>query len=259
MIRTSVYYLREYIQKERSPADIAKEHDTYPNKIRREIQSFGYRLRDKSTAQKVAIKHGRNSHPTEGKTRSADERRKISASMAKAWDDMDDIERRRRTEIGKRQWAKMPKAKREEFKRLAAKAVRQASEEGSKLERFIATGLGTAGYNILFHIPTMLGKEEKVMVDILIPDMKVAIDVHGPTHFMPIWGEERLEKTEKEDAEKMKLFVSNGFVFFRVIHMAKTVSEVDKQVLLEVILAKLENIKNKFPKRGERLVQLEVN
>jgi very-short-patch-repair endonuclease len=249
-LRTKAYYKKEYIEKERSPADIADEHNTYPNKIRREIRSFGFTLRDKSEAQKAAIKNGRHLHPTKGKTRDITVRHKISASMARVWDDMSDGERSRRVQIGKTQWKQTSPAKKEEFKKLAAKAVRDASEHGSKLEQFIRDKLIEAGFYVEFHATI-----DDCKVDLYLEHNGVVVDIHGPTHFLPIWGEEYLAKRQEEDERKIKLFIDKGLTFIRVVHAAKTISEVDKIVLLERIVS---CVVNPPKKKKDKLIQLEV-
>lgn len=80
-MRTKPYYQKEYVEKERSIHDLAREHKTYPNKIRREILECGYALRDKSAAQKAALKSGRHKHPTKGRKRPLEVRLKISATI----------------------------------------------------------------------------------------------------------------------------------------------------------------------------------
>lgn len=253
-LRNKTYYLEEYVKKERSPADIARELNTYPNRIRKDLKGYGIPLRDKSAAQSAAIKSGRHSHPTKGKERDPETKMKISASMARMWDSMDEAERERRVEIGKSQWGMMSETQKKSFKEKAAKAVRLASEEGSKLELYIFDGLSFAGYIPAFHVTY-----DEFSVDMMLDSVRAVIDIHGPTHFVPIWGEERLAKTQIEDERKMKYFIDNDFVFFRVVHMAKTISEVDKSVLLDMIIKRLKLIKESFPSHDERLIQLEVN
>jgi hypothetical protein len=75
------YYRREYDEKERSTHDIAEEHETYPNKIRRELISLGFRPRSKSEAQSAALRHGRHPHPTKGHPLPDDVKDKIRRSV----------------------------------------------------------------------------------------------------------------------------------------------------------------------------------
>ena len=68
----------EYTKKEKSTHKIAEEMGTYPNKIRRILIKNGVILRDKSSAQSIAIDSGRHSHPTKGRRRTEDERIKAN-------------------------------------------------------------------------------------------------------------------------------------------------------------------------------------
>ena len=70
--------IKLYNEDNHSTYEIAKRMKTYPNKIRRTLIKHGYELKNKSEAQKVALEKGRSSHPTMGKTRSREEKIKIS-------------------------------------------------------------------------------------------------------------------------------------------------------------------------------------
>ena len=94
----------EMYEKGMSPGSIAKQLDTYPNKIRRLLQKQGKQLRDSSEAQKNALKTGSAKHPTAGKVRSKSDRMKISGGMMDFWDKMSEKEKKRRTQIAKENW-----------------------------------------------------------------------------------------------------------------------------------------------------------
>ena len=79
-----------YDDQDLSTYQIAKELETYPNKIRRILIKHGKELKSKSEAQKVALKTGRSKHPTEGRERSHVEKLSISRSMSSYWDEMDE-------------------------------------------------------------------------------------------------------------------------------------------------------------------------
>ena len=61
------FIIDQYMNKNKSTYEIAQELKTYPNKIRRALKTLGVDLRDRSTAQTVAIASGRHEHPTKGK------------------------------------------------------------------------------------------------------------------------------------------------------------------------------------------------
>jgi hypothetical protein len=61
---------KSYIEEKKSFAQIAENVGTYANKIRRDATKFNIDIRDKSEAQKNALKNGNIEHPTKGKKRS---------------------------------------------------------------------------------------------------------------------------------------------------------------------------------------------
>ena len=128
------FIIDQYTNHNKSTYEIAQELKTYPNKIRRALNSLGVDLRDKSKAQTVAIQSGRHEHPTKGKKRTEAEKIAISNGMANYWDDMEDTERERRSKLSKKQWQEMSEEEKANLRKLAAEAVRKASKEGSKIE-----------------------------------------------------------------------------------------------------------------------------
>ena len=98
---TKEFLVEQYLVKKRSFADIAKQLGTYPNKIRRQAIKMGIVPRDKKTAQTEALKTGRHKHPTLGTKRNSKIKEKISESMGKVWENMDQKERSYRSKIGK--------------------------------------------------------------------------------------------------------------------------------------------------------------
>jgi intein-encoded DNA endonuclease-like protein len=66
-----------------STYQIAKDLNTYPNKIRRILHKNGIELKTRSEAQKNAIDKGLVNLPTKGKQRSKEEKIKISFGMKK--------------------------------------------------------------------------------------------------------------------------------------------------------------------------------
>jgi very-short-patch-repair endonuclease len=51
----------------------------------------------------------------------------------------------------------------------------------------------------------------KLEIDILIEELKLAIEINGPTHYAPIFGATRLETTQKRDAIKTDYLLNNGY------------------------------------------------
>ena len=250
------FLIEQYITKKRSTYEIAQSLSTYPNKIRRALKALGIDLRTKSEAQTVAISTGRHEHPTKGKKRTESEKVAISNGMSTFWDNMDDEERDRRSEISKTQWEQMSEQEKDNLRRAAAEAVRKASKEGSKIEKFVYEGLTKAGYEAIFHKRGLL-VNDKLEVDIFLPVLKTAIEIDGPAHFLPIWGETNLQRHIRSDAQKAGLLINRGFAIIRVKNLIKNLSAKNMRDVLGAIIVELKKIEDQFPPISKRLIEIE--
>lgn len=252
----NAYILKKY-REGHSPYEIAEELNTYPNKIRRILKSLGEPIRNKSDAQKAALESGRHSHPTKGTKRNKATKEKISESVYNYWQNMSDDERERRAELAKEQWDKMSEAEKARLREEAAKAIRVASKEGSKLEKFLRDSLTEAGFPVIFH-KTGLIPSDSLEIDLFIPTLNVAIEVDGPAHFLPIWGQDRLKKHLTADAKKAGLLLGHGYILIRIKHTRTNISEKYKRDVLSKLLTALNKIKKKAPAKNKRFIELEV-
>tara|TARA_R110000824_G_scaffold14985_3_gene63343 strand:- start:12128 stop:12916 length:789 start_codon:yes stop_codon:yes gene_type:complete len=250
------YIIEQYTTHKKSTYEIAQDLKTYPNKIRRALNSLGVALRDKSKAQTVAIQSGRHEHPTKGKKRTEAEKVAISNGMASYWDEMEDKERERRSQLSKKQWQEMSEADKANLRKLAAEAVRKASKEGSKIEKFIYEGLTKLGYEVIFHKRGLVSND-KLEVDLFLPVIKTAIEIDGPAHFLPIWGEESLQRNIRSDAQKAGLLINRGFVILRVKNIIRNLSQKNMRDTLNGIVVELKKIENNFPPISKRLIEIE--
>ena len=251
------FIIDQYINQNKSTYEIAQSLKTYPNKIRRALKTLGVELRDRSTAQTVAIESGRHEHPTKGKKRTESEKIAISDGMSKFWGDMEDSERDRRSQLSKKQWEEMSDEEKANLRKLAAAAVRKASKEGSKIEKFIREGLTSAGYEVIFHKRGLIANE-KMEVDLFIPALKTAIEIDGPAHFLPIWGEANLQKHIRADAQKAGLLINRGYVVLRVKNIIRNMSSKNMRDALELVTSELQKIEKKFPPTSKRLIEVET-
>jgi very-short-patch-repair endonuclease len=251
------YIIDQYTKENKSTYEIAQEIGTYPNKIRRTLNTLGVDLRDRSSAQTVAIQSGRHEHPTRGKKRTEAEKVAISNGMASFWENMEDSERERRANLSKEQWASMSEEEKANLRKLAAEAVRKASKEGSKIEKFIYEGLTDAGYQVIFHKRGLI-PNENMEVDLFVPGIKTAIEIDGPAHFLPIWGEVNLQKHIRSDAQKAGLLLNRGYVILRVKNLIKNISQKRMRDILAQVIDELEKIDNKFPPQSKRLIEIQT-
>ena len=248
---------KQYCHLERSIGDIAKELDTYPNKVRRALKSHGIKIRDKASAQSIALKKGRSKHPTKDKGHSEESKLKISESVAQSWEKLSDEELEARRETARKQWANMTEQEREKLRQSAVPGIKKASREGSKLEKYIRNQLTKNGYVIEYHKKGIV-PNSNLEVDIYIPEMATAVEIDGPSHFLPIWGQESLTKTIKSDNEKNGLLRYNGIMVLRIAQKRKTLSQKSMRDTWGAIEKELKRISKKMPSRNNRFKEIEV-
>ena len=246
-----------YNKKNMSTYEIAKVLDTYPNKIRRTLIKNGYELKDKSQAQKVALAEGRSSHPTKGKKRTKQEKVKISSSLVGYWEDMSDKERKRRSKMAKANWKSMTAQQKEDMRSKVIAAIQLAATNGSKLEQFFKKSLNDAVFAVNMH--QMIIPSENLEIDLYIPELKTIIEVDGPSHFLPIWGEEKLQKQINADLRKSGALLSKGYIVIRIKSLGQE-SLAKREEMSQEVIGHLNKIKEKFPRlpvRSKRFIEVE--
>ena len=247
--------LRMYRDENKSTYEIAEALNTYPNKIRRTLLKHGCELKDRSEAQRNALKKGRIDHPTAGRKRSYEERLKISAALDQYWGNLGDDERERRAKIAKDRWADMSESQRAAMAQAATESIRKAGKDGSKLENFLLRKITDAGFRVEFHKKNLIANE-KLEIDLYVPECKTIIEIDGPSHFLPVWGDEKLQKQIKADLQKSGLILSKGFAIIRVKVMG-FLSLNDQENLATDLINHLKRFKDSFPPRSERYYEIE--
>jgi very-short-patch-repair endonuclease len=248
-----------------SSYEIAESLNTYSTKILRALKFLGrvlhdddgYYKRDYSEAQRLALENGRAKHPTEGKKLDNEHKEKIGAARSKAYHNLSNEDKQKISEISKKNWDSLGKAKQAEIRSMALESVRNASKLGSKTERHLHNGLMKAGYTVEFH-KTDLVFGNTLEVDLFLPEIKTAIEIDGPGHFMPIWGEEKLAKQRSADTAKQGILLNNGYVLIRIRQIDKSISLTKMNHLLSLVMQEIDSIKTKFPESKNRLIEIEV-
>lgn len=243
-----------YNEQNKSTYEIAKQLNTYPNKIRRTLIKHGYELKDKSAAQKAALKSGRSSHPTAGKKRTDAEKIAISQSLVNYWGEMSDKEKARRVKQAKDNWKNMSAKQKEQMRSKGIAAIRTAAKEGSKMERWVKEKLEEAGFSVRMHV--LIIPAENLEIDLYIPDLKTIIEVDGPSHFLPIWGEEKLQKQVNADLRKSGALLSKGYAVIRLKSLGQE-SLAKREQLIEQVLTHIYEIADKFPPKSKRFIEVE--
>lgn len=249
---------KHYLQNKKSLSDIASMYQTYANKIRRDALRFNLKLRDKSEAQKNALNSGTHKHPTKGTKRSENTKTKIGKSLINSWNSLDDSEKKARQQKAKTAWASKTEDEKAILLRKANLAVRETSKIGSKLEKFILKELISSGWQTEFHKEQTLSNT-KLQIDIYLPTISTAIEIDGPSHFLPVWGEDVLTKNQNYDIKKTGLILGKGMFLIRIKQTkdfsptrAKLVYEKLHEILLEIKdSTKNNNYKNRTIEIGD--------
>jgi very-short-patch-repair endonuclease len=210
------YLQEEYETKERSTNDIAREHGVFPNQIRRALIKHGFKVRDRSAAQKNNIE--KNGAPMQGRTRTEAEKVRISEGMQKWWDALSDDEKNavksRLSDSAREKWETMTDEEKKEIVGKMHKANRKRMRAGSKNENLVADLLINAGYKIAQRTKDFT-PGRRFEIDLCIPTMKIAIEWDGATHFDPIYGEAHLQRVRAKDKTKDSILLSSGWTVIR--------------------------------------------
>jgi very-short-patch-repair endonuclease len=232
--------------------EIAAKLGTYTNKVRREFKKLGIESLDKSEIQTELLRSGKVKHPTEGKELTDSTKEKISSKIAKSWEDHPE----RREIIGekaKERWEKMSPAERASSLSKASDAIRESAKDGSRLEKYLKKGLYEAGYVSIAHKVGVLPKQ-KLEFDLYINELGLIIEVDGPSHFKPIWGQKTLEKNKERDKQKAGVALSYGMKLIRV-KQTKNFSQFYFKHLLDELVKLVDDIKNK--RKSENYFEIE--
>ena len=250
------YVIKKYAEGS-STIQLAKELNTYPKKIERILKKNNQTIRSRSESQKLAIEKGRSKHPTEGMKRTEEEKLAISKGVEKAWKNMSEEDRETFSQNAKDRWDNIPESKKREMQEKAGRALRLACLEGSKQEKFLQRKLKDLGYEVVMHKKGLI--EGNFEIDLLLPELNTIIEVDGPQHFLPYFGEAKLAETIKMDSIKNGLLVARGFCVIRVKYLCKNMSKAVERKLWDVVSSEVEKVANKFPPKTKRFIEVEVS
>ena len=242
-----------YITEKKSFADIATIYGTYSNRIRRDAKKLQINIRDKSEAQKNALTTGKHSHPTKGKTRSSETKEKIGLSVLQSWENLSDEEIEKRKQSSKANWDNLSVEAKEHMQKSANAAIRISSKIGSKLEKFLYIKLINDGFKVEFHKENTLANT-KLQIDMFIPSINTAIEIDGPSHFEPVWGQDALSKNITYDQKKEGLIFGRGWSLIR-IKQTKDFSKARSNLIYSK-LAECISINSKILKSGQQKMEI---
>lgn len=242
IIVTKEFLYTEYVDKQKSAGQIAAEIGTSRQNISRWLKGFSIARRSLAEAQTLALASGRTKHPTQGRHRTKEEKIAIANAVFEKWKEATPEQRRYHSEKCKENWNKLTEQEKQDFQTKSHKAVRKTATDGSKLEIFLRDNLTKVGFAVEYHREKLIFND-KLQLDLFLPEYLLAIEVDGPSHFQPIWGTEALVKTQRADQEKNGLLLRNNFIVLRLQQTCKTVSDKRMRNALEIVMATIEQIK----------------
>lgn len=185
--------------------------------LSRFMKKHGISSRDKAEAQKNYLKD--HEHQMQGKKHSDSTKQKISKGLGEFWDKLSEEDKEElKKKIGsawRRKWQQMSDVDRRSMMESLSNKAKETQGNGSRLERFVAEELRQRGYTVEER-STHYTAGKQFEVDIALPKERIAIEIDGPTHFLPIHGEDHLKEQQERDARKDELITSAGMNMLRI-------------------------------------------
>lgn len=251
---------REYILEEyrggKSTSAIGKAMNKNSNYIRRKLISYGEHIRNHSEAQLLMTAQGLCIPCKKGSKRDESVKKKIGQGQTDRWANMPEEKRAEIAAKAKESWEETPYEEREAFLKKGTRAIREAAKIGSKLEIYLNDELNKLGFKCIAHRENVI-TGNSYQLDLYFPELATCCEVDGVSHFEPCWGEEAFARQQIADQTKNGLLLSAGLVVIRLANKKKSMSKTYMAKCLSLLLAKLTEIKNKFPAEGNRLIHLD--
>jgi very-short-patch-repair endonuclease len=224
--------------------ELARELGTYPNRIRRDLIKMGVKTKSHKEVAQLAVDQGKFVSPTLGKKRTQEEKANIGKGISDAYNKLPEKVKKQRKDKFRKLWEQRTEKQINEMRSLAAKALAKTTKDGSKSEILLRDELISRHIRVEFHKTGYLeGNKE---LDLFLPEYLVAIEIDGPTHFKPLFGQKRLIKTKKYDLEKAGLLNSKGVRVIRVKSLRRSTSKAQISKLADKIQAVLTNNKELY-------------
>lgn len=234
------YIIKQYQTNHRSAKQIADELNTYPNKILRMLTRAGIDIKSQSEVLKEKYDTGQKIAPMKGKSHSTESKTKIGLKLCDRYENLSDDEKKKLSEKSKKRWTDRSDETIMKMKERGIEKIQESAKIGSKLERFLFKKLKELKLPVQMH--QNITENMNLEVDLLIG--KVAIEIQGPTHYEPIWGAEKLEKTVQADTEKVALLLKYGYSVIHYKHLTKRKSNSYYDKVADLIVEAYKKVKS---------------
>lgn len=219
--------IQDYVDGQ-SSLEVAKKYNMALTTVTRILKKSGV-TRSRSESQKLALEKGKSINPTKGVGHSKATKEALSENGAHRWARLTGPERQVFKDRAKERWDLIDPEKKKEMQSLAGSALQKTTKEGSLAEKLVAQALIDAGYVVRRQVKNYMNGAYEI--DILLPDDGIVVELDGPQHFLPIWGEERLQKTIQNDMTKNGVLMGYGLTVIRVKYIVKNLTEKIKRDL----------------------------
>jgi very-short-patch-repair endonuclease len=234
-----------YVDEKKSTYEIQKEIGIDRETVRKHLMKFGIPLRTRQTAIQNAGQKGKLSSRL-GDHHSLEDRLKIATSVRRNWENMSDEEYEQLRKARKEAWDKRSTKEKEEFKRKGLQKINETAKTGSKLEHFLLRELIANGYKVEFHKERWV-TQERLQIDIFLPEIGVAIEVDGPSHYTPIFYETP-NQIKFHDYKKNSLLIAAGYRVIRIRNKTTPPAMYERYYILNELLKTLDNISS-YPQK----------
>lgn len=243
-----------YCDEKMTFAQIATLCGTYSNKVIRDARKFGIQVRTMSETQSLLLKKGDKKHPTKGTVRPKSVRDKIGKKLSEAYAALPDKVKQYNSKRAKEQWENKTEEEKADFHKKAARGIRKAAVDGSKLEKYLLAVLVENGYRVEFHKTHNL-QNDLLHIDLFLPEINIAIEVDGPVHSRKIWTYDEFNRRKMADYEKTSLVLSKGLIMIRV-KQDENLTRKFKEEVANKLLTAIKNVVENKPDRENCYIEI---
>jgi hypothetical protein len=214
---TKEFLEQHYVEERKGITTIAREIGCFPEQVRRALRKFGIPMRSKSQSLKHYYENG-GEPALKGQTLPQEYKDSISKSMHSYWQSLPDNERERRinefVKQSQKAWENTPQDEREMHLYVMNRARMETSRHGSRIQNDVRD-LMSNDYRVMTEVGNLRGGL-KLRIDIFLPKYGIAIEIDGPSHYEPLFGEDALKKSKLRDKRKNDILTNSDIKVIRV-------------------------------------------
>lgn len=215
---------------------IARRWNTNPKQVGRLLERAGCPRRTREQAQQNARDHGRVFRNKKKGCHDLEHRKKISEGQTKRWASMTPEDRESQAEQSRKNLKNRDDGG--EFAKAGGERLRQASKEGSKLSRSVREALSAARLKVQTGDVKVAGRTIRPCCLVCENGFKkVAVLVRGPTHFRPVFGEDKLRSQQESDQAAVGILTAEGYSVLVVEVTKRTLGRTSREELLKEVVA----------------------